>query len=210
MADQNLTSEELRDLLDFGSEQTSVEFKQGGPRSDQLLFGKTLRAMLAMANHRGGGLVVLGIAEDEVTRSLRPGAMSSDDLLTWNKEHLADAVAPYADPHLEFATSHCDLDGLRFLVIRIKEFSDVPVLCKKQLTVRGDVYIREGACLVRPRHKPGSIDVPGSADMRDLLDLATEKALRRFLSTAQSVGIQAGKPLPSDDELFAAQLGELQ
>ncbi len=97
-----------------------------------------------------------------------------------------------------------------FWVITVQEFADTPVLCKKHLSIGGDVYLREGACYVRPRHKAESSEVSTYADMRDLLDLAAEKALRRIMRTVHAAGIKLGPAAPTDDELFRRQLGELE
>jgi len=164
--------------------------------------------MLAMANHRDGGVVVVGV-EEEASGALCPVGVSKDDLATWKHDHLADAAATHTDPPLQFDLQVCPLDGLDFLVIEVKEFSDTPVLCKKHRTYAGQVVLREGACYIRPRRKPESVEVCTYADMRDLLDLATEKALRRFLRTAHSAGIGVDAA-PTDAELFRQQLAEFE
>ena len=51
------------------------------------------------------------------------------------------------------------------------------------------------------------MEIPTQADMRDLLDLATEKGVRRFVAQARVAGLSLSGELPSTDaELFHKQL----
>ena len=100
-------------------------------------------------------------------------------------------------------------NGNSFIVLLVEEFADVPVICKRPY---GSV-LREGACYVRTRRKPETTEIPTQADMRDLLDLAIEKGVRRFLERAERVGLtapQAVDPPASEQERFDEQLGDLR
>jgi len=91
----------------------------------------------------------------------------------------------------------------------VEEFSDVPVLCKRDY----DDLLRAGACYVRPRRKPETTEIPTQADMRDLLDLATEKGVTRFLERAKGVGLFISPTIEtstSDQDRFDEQLGDLR
>ena len=93
------------------------------------------------------------------------------------------------------------------MVIQVEEFADVPVLCKRDYP---DV-LRAGACYVRPRRKPETTDIPTYADMRDLLDLAIEKGVRRLLAQAQRAGLFVPPVITSiDQERFDEQRGGLR
>ena len=95
------------------------------------------------------------------------------------------------------------------MVIHVEEFADVPVLCKRAY----DDVLRDGACYVRPRRKPETTDIPTYADMRDLLDLAIEKGVRRLLAQAQRAGLAVPPEITvvaTDQELFDEQLGDLR
>lgn len=199
-----MTEEEFAELIARGREQTSVEFKGPGLKTDRHLFAKVTRAVLGMANHRDGGIVVVGIEEQQT--GLVPTGLTSDQLATWNYDDLADGLAPYADPSVEFDTEVVEYGGQRFLVIRVEEFVEVPVLCKKGYNRDREVILRVGACYIRPRRKPETTEVGTYADMRDLIELATDKGVRRFVARAHAVGI----PLTvhkeeSDEDLFQKQ-----
>lgn len=157
-----------------------------------------------MANHRDGGTVVVGIEEQQ--SGLVPTGLTPDQLATWNYDDLADGLAPYADPSVEFDTEVVVYKGQRFLVIRVEQFVEVPVLCKKGYNRDRDVILRDGACYVRPRRKPETIEVGTYADMRDLIELATDKGVRRFIARTQAGGILLTvQKEGSDEDLFEEQ-----
>jgi hypothetical protein len=164
-------------------EAPSVEFKRGGPLTDAHLVAKVTRAVLAMANRRNGGLVVIGV-EEEGDHQLGWTGTSAEDAATWVPDHLADKVAPYADPSVSLELSRVEWEGKTYVVVEVAEFDTVPVVCK-----RDGPGLRQGAIYVRPRRKPESVEIPTAADARDLLELAAEKLTRQFLATADRVGL---------------------
>ena len=200
-----MTDEEFVQLLALGRELGDLEFKGPGPRSDRQLFAQVVRAMLGMANRRGGGTVVIGVQDDE--GSLHPVGVDEPDLATWQYDGVADALAEYADPSVSFDLEFKAHDGRTYVVFEVAEFDDVPVLCKRAYS---DV-LRSGACYVRPRRKPETSEIPTQAEMRDLLDLATDKGVQRFLARAQRTGmISFIGAAPDDRERFGEQLGDLR
>jgi predicted HTH transcriptional regulator len=194
----------LNELIALKHELRGVECKPPGPRTDKKLQASVIRAMLGMANHRDGGLVIIGV-EDSLT-SLEPVGLSSTDLASWKRyDDLASSAAEYTDPSINFELEIHEYAGNKYVLLIVKEFEDIPVLCKKDYPEK----LRKGACYVRSRRKPETIEVPTQEDMRDLLDLATEKRLTKFLTLSKSVGIEIqGTKTTSDKEQFDAQLGD--
>lgn len=200
-----ITEQQLAEIIAFGREQHYVEFKGPGLKTDKQLLTKVIRAMIGMANRRDGGLVIIGV--NEVEGRLDVVGLNAGELATWKHDHLADSVYAYSDPTISFDTGPLAHDGATVLVIEVHQFDDVPVLCKKSY---GDV-LSEGALYIRGRRKPETTLVRSVIDMRDLLDLSTEKYLRRMLGTLKGAGIDMGKLVsPSDEERFSDQLGELK
>ncbi len=73
------------------------------------------------------------------------------------------------------------------------------------------IILREGARYVRRRGKPETSEIPTQSEMRELLDLAIEKGVRRFIARARAVGlVLGGSEPPRDEERFAEQLRELE
>jgi predicted HTH transcriptional regulator len=193
--------EQLAELIAFGHETRGVEFKRPGPRSDKQLFAKVARAVLGMANLRDGGLVVVGV--EDKGDSLDPVGISAQDLPTWTHDDVCGALAPYADPCVVLHVAPVCLDNRHFVVIRVDEFQDLPVLCGKEY----QGVLREGACYVRRRGKIETSEIPTQTEMRELLDLAVEKGVRRFVQQAHRAGVPvSGATQETDAQKFEDQL----
>jgi hypothetical protein len=103
---------------------------------------------------------------------------------------LADRLATYADPYISFFLSIETYENANILAIEIKEFDEIPALCKSQYDdLNNRVILRKGGLYVQSRGKPATTEVAGQTEMREVLSLATEKGLRAFLATAQRSGI---------------------
>src|SRR4051794_9117166 len=95
---------EFRQHLAFGREQPAVEFKGPGSRQNDgrtnisHLCARVIRAMLAMANQRDGGSVIIGV--DEQADTLVEKGLTADELNSWRYDDLATTVSEFADPNL--------------------------------------------------------------------------------------------------------------
>lgn len=202
-----MTDEEFAQIMGLSHEIRGLEFKGPGRSTDRRLFAQVVKAVLGMANRRDGGLVVIGV--EDLGDALHPVGLDDTQLGTWNYDDVADRIATYADPNVSFDIEVREYNGLSYVVIHVEEFADVPVLCKRAY----DDVLRDGACYVRPRRKPETTDIPTYADMRDLLDLAIEKGVRRLLAQAQRAGLAVPPEITvaaNDQERFDDQLGDLR
>lgn len=192
-----MTENDLKDLIALGHEAAGVEFKGPGPRTAKNLFVKVVRAALAMANRRSGGTIVAGV-EDSDGR-IRPVGLDESDLATWTYDAVGGALSAYADPFIEFHLETVSCDGKTLVVLTVEEFESVPVLCKKDYP---DI-LRAGGCYVRRRGRIESSEIPTQAEMRELLDLAIEKGVRRFIQQAHRGGLSVeSAATKSDQERF--------
>jgi predicted HTH transcriptional regulator len=198
-----LTKEEFESILQYGRETRAVEFKGPGSAGDLQQLATVIRAMLAMSNRRDGGRIIIGVAEQDGNTHLI--GLNDDQLLSWSShDTIADRVAAYSDPSVDFEIhTFVNEAGESFVLIEVEEFDSIPVICRKSY---GNV-LSEGACYVRPRRKPESVAVRSAADMRDLIELATEKELRRILATTRRAGVELVQTV-SDADLYNEQLGE--
>jgi hypothetical protein len=198
-----LSQDEIEAALNSGYELRGFELKGPGSRGDIHLFAKVTRAALGIGNLRDGGHVIIGI-DDGDPAAMRPG-LQGDDLRSWLAfDDIARKLAEYADPPLRFDVVGIDLtSGVTIAVIQVFEFSDIPHLCGKDFPG----VLRKGALYVRPRKVPETSEVASSIEMRELLDLATEKALRAYVETGERAGVTLSTTIrapeaPSDDERY--------
>ncbi len=200
-----MTDEEFVSLITLDVEGRRLELKGPGPITDRRLVAQVIKAVLGMANNRDGGNIIVGVAEIE--GSLDKVGLENEHLTTWSFDALADQIARYADPNVSFTLATKEFEGKQFVLIEVREFDEIPVLCKRAF----DDVLRDGACYVRTSRKPETSELPTQTEMRELLSLATEKGVRRYIEQLRRLGIIA---LPSvtlqveDEQSFNQELGE--
>jgi hypothetical protein len=118
-----------------------------------------------------------------------PG-LNGEQLESWLAfDDVARRLANYADPPLHFERASAALsNGVTVAVIQVFEFADLPHLCSKDYPQ----VLREGALYVRPRKVPETSELASSVEMREILDLATEKALRAYVRMAEQASLTLG------------------
>ena len=197
-----LTEQQFRELLAPGYEPYGVEFKGPGLRTDRRMLAQVARATLGMANQRDGGLVIIGVDDDGNAMGL-----PEDQLATWDYDDVAASLAEYADPYVNFELQVLAYDGRSFVILRVAEFEEIPVLCKRDYPE----VLRKGACYVRTRRMPETSEIPSQTEMRELLELAVDKGVRRFIERARATGLLTSGPVPpTDQERFEEQLEDLR
>ncbi len=207
------TDEQIHDHLTLRRELPNVECKGPGNLNDNPLFGRVVRAAMGMANRRDGGIVIIGVAEcDQV---LCPDGLTDVQMATWRYEDIADGLNKHAEPHISFEYQPCEWNGKKFLILHIHEFTDVPILCKKEYRddsnqrlplEKREKVLQKGLLYARSPNKPEAKEIGSVESMRAVLSLAIDKGIRRFVEQAQVAGISLSKDVRSrNDTLFREQ-----
>ncbi len=197
-----LTEQLFAALVGPGYEQYGVEFKGPGARTERRLLAQVARAALGMANRADGGLVIIGVDDDGSLAGL-----SDAELDTWSYDDVAASLAEYADPYVDLALQVLVYEDRSFVILHVAEFEEIPVLCKRDYPG----VLRKGACYVRTRRIPETSEIPSQTEMRELLDLATDKGVHKFLTRLEATGLlPPGTVPPSARRRFDAQRGALR
>jgi predicted HTH transcriptional regulator len=205
-----METRDLLDLIERGGETRDVEMKESLDFSETRIKAKIAKSAMGMANTRDGGLIVLGMRELSGGR-FEPQGMDPDHLRSIDQDRVSSSVMEYAAPYVELTVTPLPgderpaLKGKTFVVISVLEFSEVPVICKRQYQNEG---LREGAIFVRSFERRETREVQTEAEMRELVDLSTEKRLRRLLQITERAGgavVPAAYPERADEERFQAQ-----
>lgn len=137
--------------------------------------------------------------------------MDNGDPATWTYDDVAAGLAPFADPAVRFRLS-TPSDGQRtFVALEVDAFEEVPVICRKKYPAnakRGDLLVlRVGAIYVRSRRKPESVEIPSQIEMRELLELATERRMTAVLGSISRASPEV-RGSPAASEAYAAELAD--
>ena len=188
--------------LDRCQESTNVDFKASATWDD--LKYQLIRTIIAMANLRDGGIIVIGASESG--DSWERTGVQAEHLSTYDVDDVIDSVSKYASPpvglELVMVTYRNDKT---FLAIQVHEFADTPIVCKRNAP-DSNKKLCAGEVYVRPLGKPRTTKVLSADEMHDLLELAAEKRARRILEVAHRVGL---RPPQVATQKFDDELGEL-
>lgn len=199
-----IDADQMLALLELGGEQRSVEFKRAGNIKEKPYVAKVARAAIALANYRGGGTVVLGV--DDVDPIGGENGLTDGQLKDWTNVDLVNSkLNAYADPAIELTLGTVPHpNGKQLVVIQVQEFRDYPVMCKRDF---GDVLFA-GQLFTRSAAKPESSPRQTHGEIREVIELAVDKNLNRFLQRARGGGLTFSEDgLQLVPELYKLQLG---
>jgi Putative DNA-binding domain len=208
-----ITNDQFNDYLALKRETFSIEFKGTGCRKDNPLFGKIIRAAIGLSNRRNGGLIIVGVSDH--SGMLSPIGLTDEQLSTWRYDDVASGIANYADPPISFDLDVYESNNMKFVVLDIHEFTDTPIICKKEYRDESDlnvpfnsrkVILRKGAFYIRSKHKIETVEATSSEEMEELFELAAEKRLQKFVALARSAPELSYLIQPPDVEQFKQQL----
>jgi predicted HTH transcriptional regulator len=183
--------QELEALLEGGTETQKIDFK--APCSWNVeSFAKDI---LSLSNIQDGGYIIIGVSEKRNGTFERKGITDAQHD-TFKIDIMRDQMASFADPHTNFIVELVeDNSGLKYVVIRVFQFEEIPVICNKDSrdTRKGIIYYRN------KNRRIESAPVSNSYDMRDIVKLATVRMMQRKIELGFTVEPSAKKTL--DEEL---------
>jgi predicted HTH transcriptional regulator len=189
-----MTESELEQLLDAGHETQSFEVKARMAWNH----AKLAKDILALANVRDGGSIVIGIEDQTFARQ----GVDATTKKTYRIDVMRDQLAKYADPHVAFEVNFLhDSTGLEYAVIEVAPFRDIPVICRADSadTRAGTMYYRNS----NRRIESGAIS--NSYDMRDIILTAVARTQLHL----QGVGLQITTRTDKVKDYLDRELGGL-
>jgi hypothetical protein len=201
-----MNEQDLLDLISLGKEGRNLEYKKSMPWDSAEFKAKITKSVLAMANLRDGGVIVIGMNENPPGHFTDEG-MKDEDYDTYTEDILSEHFSKYADPFVEISIRKIERedDGKKFVFILVKEFEEIPVICKKDGPTGSGLF--KGRMYCRSRRKYETVEVPSQTEMREIIELATEKMLRKYL---RAMPIEEIKRQPADSQLFEKQLEDFE
>ena len=168
-----MSPHELLDIVYHGSEERNIEYKRGMNWDNPQHRSKIIKTMLGMANIEDGGFIVLGVKQED-DGSFAWEGVSEQNAELFDQDNMDDKVYNYADPPIEFTVRKINGDEYKsdenkiFVVIQIREFSEIPVICKSD----DGCELRCGAIYTRTRGKRETSEIRSQYEMREIIDIA--------------------------------------
>ena len=195
-----MDNQELIQLITHAREERNLEYKGNiswdAPQSRASL----IKTILAMSNVRDGGAIVIGVGQHGENFVLT--GLSQKNFDTFKQNDISSLVNEFTDPYVEITVRRIDYEHKNYVVIQVEEFSEIPVICKRD----GEKGLRRGAIYTRPRRKIESAEIPSQVEMREILDMALEKYIRKFKKQFSRSGLEIIEPEEHHRELFDEQL----
>jgi len=188
-----LICEDLEQIIKYPHEERWLEFKSS-ISWDGLKF-KIIKTMLALSNIREGGYIIIGKKDDGTLEG-----MQQNDLDTYEMDRISTDVERYADPYVRFEFNICSFDSKSFVVFKVYEFDEIPVICKKGY----QNVLRKGAVYTRSTGKPETVEVQSQTEMREILDRAATKKALKLIRQAKEITAYV-----ENDEKYIKELGDV-
>jgi hypothetical protein len=188
------------------NESRAVEYKASMPWED--IKYSIARAALGLANHRDGGVIVVGVRTIAGDR-LEATGMDPETLASYQQDDVHDFINKFAQTSMNLNAEVLEYEGSQFYVIEVGQFAAIPVISKKSSPPEHQgAGVRKDTIYARPS---GKVETrPATAeDLQEILELAADVALRRYLERARRVGINVTAGQPVDGEFYQRERGDL-
>ena len=199
------TDDNLVESLLAGGETRNVDFKSANPwPSSKLEQAEVVRDILAMSNTEDGGFLLIGV-DDKTGRAT---GITPDAAVTWEITVLGKACATYGSPPPRIDLIRRRSQGLDFVILRVHEFAEVPIVCKqaspapdraKPALRRGGLYVRSAAA--------ETVEVADESQLRDLLERGFQRRRASLLADVREIVGLGATPAPSPEAPYLATIG---
>lgn len=140
---------EIEALIRRGRESPDLDAKGPGNWSSWSKPEKAelVRDMMGMANSDRPGWILLGISEDNAGTWVHDGLTDSQSA-SFDPSDIGKKVRRLADPEVKFSVHRVDVEGKRYVAIRVEPFQTLPHIAKASSGTidEGAVYVRSEAC----------------------------------------------------------------
>lgn len=148
------SEQQLRDIVYRGIESDELDYKaaQSWNNLNRSGKGKIVRHLIALANTKGG-YVVIGVGEDHAGKPSIYTGVSDEESASFDPSAVGTFVNRCVEPPIDFSIERPLIDGKRFVVFAVKPFTNLPHVCCNSVDTElssGVFYIRTPEATSRP------------------------------------------------------------
>jgi len=172
---REIPQEEFLKLIEAAHESRNIEFKPAFSWIDDNSFwlrDKILRTILGLVNTPDGGYIVIGIEEDENKRPVFIG-LNENQINSFSYDDMKGKVDGFSSPNINFDVSMASYQEKKFVVIKVEEFDDMPIICRKDS--QSENILKRGVIYCRSRSGPPQTMPVTEVEMRELMEIAVDK-----------------------------------
>jgi predicted HTH transcriptional regulator len=182
-------TDSLKQIIRLGEERVNVEYKGRMSWNQGVTNTKILKAMMAMANNRDGGVIVIGVENSHFD----PVGLEQNEFDSYDYDTVARFVNSHTQPVIDFVLNKGKItedDGEEklFVVIQVQETEEIPVVSTTQVlnnpsvgTHLRNIDIREGAVYIRSKSPVESRELTGHREWKDFVKLLLDRNQRRLI-----------------------------
>lgn len=183
-------------VTEYGCEQgesEQVEYKSGKVLEEEKPLRKLVRECLAMANNEDGGVVVVGVEEQD--GKFQPEGLTPKQLGDLRPDQLERDLMDCGYPRFNVRARIREYQGRKYLYTAV-EGADCPVISTRSHGHRGDDDVREGVIYVR---RGTSSQAAGPAEYGRLLKRHNERIRVGAMRELRESGWVDKMPPPKTD-----------
>ena len=213
------TNEHLIQFVEATGENDNVDAKGPVTWDGAETSASLAKDLMAFANSRNGGVIVIGKAEKDGGTFVLEG-VSPEQAASFETTKVANWINSHCQPAMHLTCHTVEYDAKNFIVLVVEEFQDIPIICAKSYQHRNGFLLREGTIYVRTS-SASSEPLQTVEQLRTLIGLACRKRGDEMLSTFKAW--MEGEPLlqrPAGTDyadeiadlttLLDAELGDMQ
>ncbi len=163
--------EESKNYIEAGKEGRHLEYKRSTSWKDPNFKATLTKSILAMSNLKDGGVIVIGVEKQKDGSYIAKGIKLEHLKSFRNEDEIKMYISNFADPYVDFSIEILQNKGSSFVLIDVKEFEEIPVICKRN----GLNHLKEGVIFIRTRRHPETMQIPSQTEMREIVELAIDK-----------------------------------
>ena len=194
-----MSREEFLRLIKYPNEERHIEFKENSPW-DGNSKNRVTKCIICMSNLRDGGWIIFGkkLKPDKsyenvgVTQNTYESYVSDEDVKAYFYAH--------AQPPIELKLFKEEVDGKKYVGIKIQGLGETPRICLKQ---EGSILLN-GKIYGRSQRIPECTEVQNYIEMKEIVDICVDNALTNFLQRMNKIGLNVISPrlVLTDKEYF--------
>ena len=185
----------LRDVIFRGIESDELDYKaaQSWNALTRAGRGKIIRHLIALANTKGGYLVI-GVGEDAAGKPALHTGVSDEECASFDPSAVGTFVNRCVEPPIEFTIERPLIDGRHFVVFIVKPFKQLPHVCCNSVDTElsmGVFYIRTPEASSRPASR--------AVEMQQLIQRAMRNQREQLARVLRGILYETGNTLQNSD-----------